>query len=95
MKKMNTGIIMMLFFFSLVVLSANVEAAYFSDDFESGLGNWSVSGSDWALIDTDSVSATHSVTDSPDANYSANDNSTITLAGTIDLSGATSPVLNY
>ena len=47
----------------------------FFDDFENGLDNWEVcalNGSHWGLTETDSRSATHSVTDSPDGNYPNN-----------------------
>jgi len=66
----------------------------FSDDFESGLSNWIVSGHDWNLT-TDSRSGNYSVTDSPDGNYPNNANAIITLAGIIDLSGSDSPVLTF
>ena len=44
------------------------QAIVFSDDFESGLTNWTVTGS-WNTTTTDAYSPTHSFTDSPDGNY--------------------------
>ena len=67
----------------------------FNDDFESGLTNWMLSGSDWALIDTDSVSSSHSITESPEGEFLPNANSSLTLAESIDLSSSVSPVLSY
>ena len=67
----------------------------FCDDFESGLGNWEVSGLDWALTEDDSRSPTHSVIDSPDGNYSTDADAVIMTKGCIDLSTATFPVLSW
>ena len=67
----------------------------FSDDFEAGLDNWSVSGVDWRLIDTTSVSGTFSITDSPDENYPSNANTTLMTDCCLDLSSATFPVLTF
>jgi CubicO group peptidase (beta-lactamase class C family) len=67
----------------------------FYDDFESGLEKWIVSGSDWALIDTDSVSSTHAVTESPDGDFIPNENAVMTLSNPIDLSGKTTPTLSF
>jgi hypothetical protein len=86
-------VIFSLFFWSS--LPVNAAIVYFSDDFESGLGKWVVSGSDWALIDTDSRSPTHSVTESPDGDYIPNENASMTLALPVDLSGATNPLLKF
>ena len=94
-KQISIALIVLLSFFAFAVLPVSAEVVYFSDDFESGLGSWSVSGSDWALIDTDSVSPTHSVTESPDGDFPPNTNATISLAYPIDLSGSDMPVLTY
>ena len=66
----------------------------FSDDFESGLGNWKVSGHDWDLTTT-ARAGTHSLTDSPAGNYLPNSYCTATLAHPIDLSTAVDPVLTF
>ncbi len=72
------------------------QTTYFSDDFENGLSNWSVSGSDWDTTSATSRGGEYSITDSPDsADFAPDANSTLTLAYPIDLSAATSPVLSY
>ena len=65
------------------------------DDFEGTLDNWLVSGCEWGLEPSDCLSGDFAVTDSPAGNYPDNANSMITLAGNIDLSSATSPVLIF
>jgi hypothetical protein len=67
----------------------------FFDNFENGLANWSVSGRDWALIDTDYRSASHSITDSPSGVYPVSSNATLSLAHPINLSSTTSPQLSF
>jgi hypothetical protein len=68
---------------------------YFYDDFESGLGNWIVSGLDWDTTTSTSRSSSHSLTDSPVGNYLPNSNCSATLADPLDLSGAADPVLVF
>jgi uncharacterized protein YjdB len=68
---------------------------YFIDDFESGLGNWTVNGYDWAITDSTYWSSSHSATESPAGNYINNENATMTLTQSIDLSSAMSPVLSF
>ncbi|HJW28642.1 MAG TPA: hypothetical protein VJ508_05250, partial [Saprospiraceae bacterium] len=95
-KRIGHGFVLLaVLFISTLCLTGVAAGAYFSDNFENGLGNWVVSGSDWALTTADARSATHSITDSPSGNYPPSANSTITLANPIDLSGATSPVLSF
>jgi len=68
----------------------------FFDDFESGLDNWLVSGQDWDTTSADYTgSGGHSVTDSPEGNYPAHSNASITLAHSIDLSSSNEPVLTF
>ena len=67
----------------------------FLDDFENGLTNWMVSGTDWALIDSPTLGGLYAITDSPSGSYPDNANTTLTTAGSIDLSTATSPVLTF
>ena len=57
----------------------------FEDDFEAGSANWDVTGT-WGLTDTQSYSATHSMTDSPDGDYAASQDTYCTMAAGIDLS---------
>lgn len=55
-------------FFVFLAIAANAQIVVFSDDFESGLGNWDVTGT-WGTTTTISNSPTHSFTDSPDGLY--------------------------
>ncbi len=57
----------------------SAQTVYFQDDFEHGLGKWTVSGYDWALTTSDYRSSNHSATDSPGGNYAPNANAAITL----------------
>jgi len=68
---------------------------YFCDDFESGLSNWVVSGQDWNTTTAKSRSPTHSATDSPDGNYPAHANASLTMATSVDLTSATAPILSF
>jgi hypothetical protein len=70
-------------------------ALYFSDNFEDGLDNWTVSGVDWARIESDSVSGSHAITDSPLGDYQPSSDTIITLTNEIDLSASLSPVLSF
>jgi hypothetical protein len=67
----------------------------FAEDFESGLGNWLISGEDWDTTSVTSESPTHSVTDSPEGNYPPYSAAMITLAHPIDLSMSVAPVLEF
>ena len=58
-------LMMVLFGVAMFQPALSADTTYFSDDFESGLGKWIVSGKDWAIITTDARGGTHSVTDSP------------------------------
>ncbi len=82
-----------LFFSSVSAVSA--QTVYFKDDFEHGLGNWVVSGKDWAVTTEDFRSGTHCVTDSPNRDYQDNSDVRIRFANALDLSGATSPQLTF
>jgi hypothetical protein len=68
---------------------------YFCDDFESGPSKWTISGQDWALTTSTARSATNSVTDSPSGTYANDADAAITLAGTVNLTTATAPVLSF
>ena len=67
----------------------------FSDDFESGLDNWTVSGLDWDLIASTVCGGQYSMTDSPDGNYLNYANAVLMTNGHFDLSAATFPVLTF
>ena len=68
---------------------------YFCDDFESGLSKWIASGQDWNTTFSNARSGTHSVTDSPDGNVVTDENAAITMALSVDLTAAVSPVLVF
>ncbi|MCD4812009.1 choice-of-anchor J domain-containing protein [bacterium] len=67
----------------------------FYEDFETGTGNWVLSGQDWGLTEDTHVSPTHSLTDSPDGNYPNYAHVVAQTAGFIDLTSATFPVLTF
>ena len=70
-------------------------AAYpLSDDFESGLGNWTASGG-WGLTTARYASPSRSATDSPGAFYTNHTDAALTLASSINLAGATRPALSF
>jgi len=58
----------------------------FSDDFESGTGNWILIGL-WATTTTYSNSPSNSLTESPAANYGDNVSATATMLTGVDLTG--------
>ena len=57
----------------------------FSDDFESGTGNWVLEGA-WGLTTAQSNSPSNSLTDSPGGDYAPNLNISATMATGVDLS---------
>ncbi|NOR46143.1 MAG: T9SS type A sorting domain-containing protein, partial [Candidatus Delongbacteria bacterium] len=57
----------------------------FVDDFESGSSHWNLTGN-WAIADEDSISPTHSLTESPGGDYLPDENATATLIDTLHLS---------
>jgi bacillopeptidase F len=68
----------------------------FSDDFENGLSNWSVSGSDWQeVIDDTGIPNNTFVTESPNGNFLPNENSSLTLLYPIDLASTNTPALSF
>jgi hypothetical protein len=64
----------------------------FSDTFESGTAKWTLTGT-WGLTTSVSASPTHSLTDSPDGNYSGAATSVTSTA--IDVTGFSSLTLSY
>jgi uncharacterized protein YjdB len=77
------------------VVFSKPTTVYFSDDFENGLGNWTVSGSDWAITNSNPREGNSSASDSPDGDYLSNANSILATKSSIDLRGSSSPVLSY
>jgi hypothetical protein len=83
---------------SLVLTGCSAPALsqrYFCDDFEAGLDKWVVSGRDWNTTATVSRSPARCVTDSPEGNYPNGAKNEITLAASVDLTTAISPVLTF
>ena len=80
--------------YPLTTIGEPVDIEVFRDDMESGSGNWSAT-STWSLIQTDSHGSGNSWTDSPDANYPNNADSTLTLNGFHDLSSLPQPGLLF
>lgn len=66
----------------------------FMDDFESGISKWSVTG-DWTLCEAEFFSPTHSLTDSPDGNYSSPSDTYAAMANPVDLSQKAHIVLEF
>ncbi len=64
----------------------------FTDDFESGLGNWDLSGGTWGLTD-DAYSGQFALTDSPTGPYGPNTMNIIQLAEPVNLQGLARPIL--
>lgn len=77
------------------ISAQRLDRIYFSDNFENGLGAWSVSGMDWGLTTVDSTSSVHSLTDSPGGNYVPYTNAAATLSQSLDLSQSNEPVLTF
>jgi hypothetical protein len=65
----------------------------FTEDFESGLGNWSVTGS-WQLTTDEAFEGQYSLTDS-DGSYNSDQNTTATLNETFDFSNAESVSIQF
>ncbi len=68
---------------------------YFCDSFEAGLANWWVSGQDWNTTVATSLTGTHAFTDSPDGSYLPGADAAAELAGAVDLSNATAPIVSF
>lgn len=80
----------------MLSLTAQSQTVVFSDDFESGMGNWIITGNGaWGLTTTQSHSPSHSLTDSPSGNYGPNVLSYATMANGVDLSNALSAELSF
>jgi hypothetical protein len=66
-------------------------APLFSDDFESGMGNWTATGS-WGIV---SNGGSNVLTDSPAGNYSNNQNRTVRTTNPIPLQNVSNPGLSF
>ncbi|TBM99356.1 DUF5011 domain-containing protein [Hyunsoonleella flava] len=60
----------------------------------TGTSNWSTSGGSWGTT-SDAYSGSAAITDSPSGSYSNNENKTITLNSSIDLSGTSQALVQY
>jgi len=90
---MKKTLLFLLLFSVVSALSAQVTV--FSDNFESGTSNWSLT-STWGLSTTSSHSTSHSLTESPTGNYGNNLNYvTATLSSGVNLSTALSANLSF
>jgi PKD repeat protein len=72
---------------AFITFQASAQVVVFSDDFESGLDNWTVTGL-WNTTTSEAFSPTNSFTDSPGGNYPDVFSSSATLAVDIDLTSA-------
>ena len=66
----------------------------FTDDFESGLTQWTASGT-WGLSSAYYSSPGHSAADSPGGFYGNNEDTALSMATTVDLSTVERPVLAF
>jgi hypothetical protein len=68
-----------------------LQVPLFSEDFESGLGNWTVTGT-WGIV---AHQGSNVLTDSPAGNYNNNQNRSAHLTNSISLAGVTNPGLSF
>jgi len=68
-----------------------MRAPLFTDDFESGMGNWTVTGN-WGIVNADGSNV---LTDSPAGNYSNNQNRNAKLTNPVSLLGVSNPGLSF
>ncbi|MFH0991063.1 MAG: FG-GAP-like repeat-containing protein [bacterium] len=67
----------------------------FIDGFENGLSNWIISGSDWDTTSQNYRTGQYAITESRLGNYPDYSNASITLAGSLNLTSALSPVIRF
>ncbi|MCU0342799.1 MAG: T9SS type A sorting domain-containing protein [Ignavibacterium sp.] len=77
--------IITLVFFVFALNSNFAQTTLFFDNFESGTTQWALTGT-WGLTELQSVSPTHSLTESPVGNYADGLNITATMVTGLDLS---------
>jgi carboxypeptidase T len=75
-------------------LIVGTPTVYFSDNAESGMTNWTVTGN-WGTTTSSAHSPTHSFTDSPSGNYGTNATWTMTETGSLNLTGVSTPWLDF
>lgn len=71
----------------MLVASVNAQTTIFSDDFESGLGAWTLTG-DWGLATTQAYNGTFSLADSPGGLYNNMQTTFATITNSFNLSTA-------
>jgi len=79
---------------SMPAKSVLTDFTEFSDNFESGIGNWTVTNN-WGLSTTKAYSPTHSLSESPTGNYTNNQTSYCTMATGVDLSNRMSATVSF
>ncbi|MGQ9847154.1 MAG: hypothetical protein ACUVQP_06605, partial [Bacteroidales bacterium] len=72
----------------------NAQTVLFTDDFESGITQWTKTGS-WGISSSQSHSPTHSLSESPSGNYGNNWNTYCTMTNGVDLSNYPSATLSF
>ncbi|MBU0679378.1 MAG: immune inhibitor A, partial [Verrucomicrobia bacterium] len=92
-RTVGLGILFSLNALLLPVMTAS-GAFPFSDDFESGLANWSTSGT-WNVSTEASRSPTHSASDSIGTFYTNNTDASLTMASPMNLSTAVRPAMSF
>ncbi len=91
MKKIFTLFTLTFLVFAGVSTGQTVE---FSDDFEAGVDNWTLTGT-WGTTTEQANGGSNSLTDSPGGLYAANLDITATLANSLDLSAALDATLKF
>lgn len=71
----------------MLVANVNAQTTIFSDDFETGLGAWTLTG-DWGLATTQAYNGTFSLADSPAGLYNNMQTTFATITNSFDLSAA-------
>ena len=79
---------------ALLCWTANAQTTEFFDDFESGAGNWTLTGT-WGLSTVQAYSPTHSLSESPTGNYGNSKTIYATMTTGINLSGALSADVSF
>jgi hypothetical protein len=86
--------------FVFVAVSAFGQTVIFEDDFEGNLSLWTLeadpaASNTWDIVDAESHSPSHSLTESPTGDYSADVTYTATIAAPLDLSTVVEANLNF
>ena len=74
--------------------TVNAQTTVFSDDFESGTTNWTLTGT-WGLSTVQAHTPTHSLSESPVGNYGDNKTIYATMATGLDLTAALSADVSF